>query len=222
MVFVFLLTNTYFCNTISYSMNFRVPKIIRKLYPSDVLWEIDSQSSIFLTFDDGPHPIVTPWVLKQLEKYNAHATFFCLGKNVEQYPETYQMIIDAGHKVGNHTYSHQKGFRMSTLRYLEDVSFASNFINSELFRPPYGQINLSQIKRLSQLYRIVMWTVMSRDYSLHVDGPTCFRNATKGVLPGSIIGFHDSLKSFDNLKYALPRVLEYFNNQNIHLRSIDL
>ena len=193
--------------------NFRVPKIIRSLYPSEVLWDIDSQSSVYLTFDDGPHPVVTPWVLRQLEKYGARATFFCLGKNVEQYPETYQMILDAGHSVGNHTYSHQKGFRMSTLRYIEDVAFAANYIHSELFRPPYGQISRTQIKRLSQHYRIVMWTVMSRDYSQYVNGETCFLNATKGVEPGAIIGFHDSLKSFDNLKYALPKVLQFYKER---------
>ncbi len=192
------------------------------MYPAEVLWEIESQSSVYLTFDDGPHPVVTPWVLRQLEKYGAKATFFCLGKNVEQYPETYQMILDAGHRVGNHTYSHQKGLRMSTLRYIEDVSFAANYIHSELFRPPYGQISKSQIKRLSQLYRIVMWTVMSRDYSQYVNSEACFRNATKGVKPGAIIGFHDSLKSFDNLKYALPKVLQYYKERNIHLRAINL
>ncbi|MBO5711089.1 MAG: polysaccharide deacetylase family protein [Rikenellaceae bacterium] len=202
--------------------NFRVPKIIRSLYPSEVLWDIDSQSSVYLTFDDGPHPVVTPWVLKQLEKYGAKATFFCLGKNVEQYPETYQMILDAGHSVGNHTYSHQKGFRMSTLRYIEDVAFAANYIHSELFRPPYGQISRTQIKRLSQHYRIVMWTVMSRDYSQYVNGEACFLNATKGVEPGAIIGFHDSLKSFDNLKYALPKVLQFYKERNINLRAIKL
>jgi peptidoglycan/xylan/chitin deacetylase (PgdA/CDA1 family) len=177
---------------------------------------------VYLTFDDGPHPVVTPWVLKQLEKYGAKATFFCLGKNVEQYPETYQMILDAGHSVGNHTYSHQKGFRMSTLRYIEDVAFAANYIHSELFRPPYGQISRTQIKRLSQHYRIVMWTVMSRDYSQYVNGETCFLNATKGVEPGAIIGFHDSLKSFDNLKYALPKVLQFYKERNINLRAIKL
>ena len=192
------------------------------MYPAEVLWEIESQSSVYLTFDDGPHPVVTPWVLRQLEKYGAKATFFCLGKNVEQYPETYQMILDAGHRVGNHTYSHQKGLRMSTLRYIEDVSFAANYIHSELFRPPYGQISRTQIKRLSQHYRIVMWTVMSRDYSQYVNGESCFRNATKGVEPGAIIGFHDSLKSFDNLKYALPKVLQYYKERNIHLRAINL
>ena len=202
--------------------NFRVPKIIRSLYPSEVLWDIDSQSSVYLTFDDGPHPVVTPWVLKQLEKYGAKATFFWLGKNVEQYPETYQMILDAGHSVGNHTYSHQKGFRMSTLRYIEDVAFAANYIHSELFRPPYGQISRTQIKRLSQHYRIVMWTVMSRDYSQYVNGETCFLNATKGVEPGAIIGFHDSLKSFDNLNYALPKGLQFYKERNINLRAIKL
>jgi peptidoglycan/xylan/chitin deacetylase (PgdA/CDA1 family) len=192
------------------------------MYPAEVLWEIESQSSVYLTFDDGPHPVVTPWVLRQLEKYGAKATFFCLGKNVEQYPETYQMILDAGHRVGNHTYSHQKGLRMSTLRYIEDVAFAANYIHSELFRPPYGQISRTQIKRLSQHYRIVMWTVMSRDYSQYVNGETCFLNATKGVEPGAIIGFHDSLKSFDNLKYALPKVLQFYKERNINLRAIKL
>ena len=120
---------------------------------------------VYLTFDDGPTPGVTEWILDQLAEYDAKATFFCLGKNAEQYPHLYRMIVDAGHAIGNHTYSHQKGWGMSLERYLEDVDFANDILHTDLFRPPYARIKPSQAHRISERYNIVMWDVLSRDYS---------------------------------------------------------
>ena len=131
----------------------------------DLIWEIDDEDGVFLTFDDGPTPGVTEWILSTLDKYDAKATFFVLGKNVEMYPDLYKRILDAGHKVGNHTYSHQKGWGMSLERYTEDVDFANDLIHSELFRPPYARITPAQARALSQRYKLVMWDVLSRDYS---------------------------------------------------------
>ena len=134
---------------------------------------------MFLTFDDGPTPGVTEWILSTLDKYDAKATFFVLGKNVEMYPDLYQRILDAGHKVGNHTYSHQKGWGMSLERYTEDVDFANDLIHSELFRPPYARITPAQARFLGQRYKLVMWDIISRDYNRRLSPRTCLRNVTK-------------------------------------------
>ena len=131
----------------------------------DLIWEIDDEDGVFLTFDDGPTPGVTEWILSTLDKYDAKATFFVLGKNVEMYPDLYKRILDAGHKVGNHTYSHQKGWGMSLERYTEDVDFANDLIHSELFRPPYARITPAQARFLGQRYKLVMWDIISRDYN---------------------------------------------------------
>ena len=131
----------------------------------DLIWEIDDAEGVFLTFDDGPTPGITEWILSTLDKYDAKATFFVLGKNVEMYPDLFQRILDAGHKVGNHTYSHQKGWGMSLERYTEDVDFANDFIHSELFRPPYARITPAQARLLGQRYKLVMWDIISRDYN---------------------------------------------------------
>ena len=128
----------------------------------DLIWEIDDEDGVFLTFDDGPTPGVTEWILSTLDKYDAKATFFVLGKNVEMYPDLYKRILDAGHKVGNHTYSHQKGWGMSLERYTEDVDFANDLIHSELFRPPYARITPAQARFLGQRYKLVMWDIISR------------------------------------------------------------
>ncbi len=202
-------------------MRLRPPKIIKRLMP-DLIWEIPDEDGIFLTFDDGPTPGVTEWVLSVLAKYNAKATFFALGKNVEMYPDLYEKILAEGHKVGNHTYSHQKGWRMSLERYTEDVDFANDFINSPLFRPPYGQITPAQSRYLGQRYKIVMWDVLSRDYNRNIPPRTCLRNVTKYLQPGAIVVFHDSEKSFRNLRYALPRTLERIKELGLVCKSIEL
>lgn len=131
----------------------------------DLIWEIDDADGVFLTFDDGPTPGITEWILSTLDKYDAKATFFVLGKNVEMYPDLYRRILDAGHRIGNHTYSHQKGWGMSLERYTEDVDFANDLIHSELFRPPYAQITPAQARFLGQRYKLVMWDIISRDYN---------------------------------------------------------
>ncbi len=188
-----------------------------------LVWNMAGERDVFLTFDDGPTPGITEWVIETLAQYDARATFFCLGKNVEQHPQTYARILEAGHKPGNHTYSHQKGWAMSTERYVEDVDFAAQLIHSDLFRAPYGRITPSQVRVLSERYNMVMWDVLSRDYSPLVSPRQCVRSVTRHVKQGSIVVFHDSHKSSRNLRYALPRVLDYiYNEKGLKCSSIDL
>lgn len=187
-----------------------------------LIWHIDDPAKVFITFDDGPTPGVTEWILDVLEKHDAKATFFCLGKNVEQYPDLYQKIVDAGHKTGNHTYSHQKGWEMSLERYTEDVYFANQYIKSDLFRPPYGRIRPSQARVLQERYSLIMWSIISRDYSRVVSPRTCLRNVTKHVRAGDIVVFHDSAKSFRNMRYALPRTLDFLRKNGLEPALIEL
>lgn len=202
-------------------MYFKPPKILKKIFPT-LIWEIEESGDVFLTFDDGPSPEATPFVLDTLKQYGAQATFFCLGKNVEQYPELFQRILDEGHMVGNHTYSHQKGWQMKTWRYIEDVDFANNLIHSNLVRPPYGRIKPRQARLLSERYNLIMWSVLSRDYSRYVSPRKCVTNVTKHVRGGSIVVFHDSKKSFRNLRYALPRVLQFLQEKSYRCSGIEL
>lgn len=178
--------------------------------------------SVYLTFDDGPTPEITDWVLDELAKYNAKATFFCLGKNAEQHPHLLERIIAEGHRPGNHTYSHQKGWSMSLERYVEDVEFANDLLHTDLFRPPYGRIKPSQAHRLSEHYTMVMWDVLSRDYSQFVSPRSCLHNVTKHVRGGSIVVFHDSEKAYRNLRYALPRTLQYIQDKGLKCSAIHL
>lgn len=202
-------------------MRFRPPKFLKRLMP-DLIWNLEDEGRVYLTFDDGPTPGITEWILNELSKYDAKATFFCLGKNVEQYPDLYQRILDAGHRVGNHTYSHQKGWEMSLERYVEDVDFGNQFLHTDLFRPPYGRIKPSQARVLAERYHLVMWDVLSRDYNPLISPRQCLKNVTKHVRGGSIVVFHDSLKSYRNMRYALPRTLQYLREQGLTCSSIDL
>ena len=202
-------------------MRITPPRFIRRLLP-DLIWEIDDPNALFLTFDDGPTPGVTEYILDTLAKHNAKATFFVLGKNVEMYPELYQRIIDEGHKVGNHTYSHQKGWKMSLERYIEDIDFAGDVVHSELFRPPYAQITIAQIRAIASRYKIVMWDIISRDYNQSLSPEKCLKNVTKYLRGGSIVVFHDSEKAFRNMSYALPRTLEYAASKGLECKIIEL
>ncbi len=202
-------------------MRLTPPKFLRRLMP-DLKWEIPSSDSVFLTFDDGPTPGITEWILSTLDKYDAKATFFLLGRNVEMYPDLYRRIVEAGHAVGNHTYSHQKGWKMSLERYVEDVEFANGFIESNLFRPPYAQITPSQARFLGRRYKLIMWDVLSRDYSGQVSPRGCLHNVVKYLAPGSVVVFHDSQKSFRNMSYALPRVLEHAAKLGLNCKRIEL
>ena len=202
-------------------MKIKPPKFVRRLMP-DLIWEIEDEQAVFLTFDDGPTPGVTEWILAMLEKYDAKATFFVLGKNVEMYPDLYQKILDAGHKVGNHTYSHQKGWSMSLDRYLEDIDFAGDIVHSELFRPPYARVTPAQMKAVAKRYKIVMWDIVSRDYNRALPPERCLRNVTKYIAPGSIVVFHDSEKAFKNMSYALPRTLRLVQQMGLKCKIIEL
>ena len=191
------------------------------MFPS-LIWSKPETDSVYLTFDDGPTPGVTEFILDRLAEYDAKATFFCLGKNAEQHPHLFRMIVEGGHRIGNHTYSHQKGWNMSLERYLEDVDFANGLLRSDLFRPPYGRITPMQARRIGERYHIVMWDVLSRDYSQFVSPRSCLHNVTRHVRGGSIVAFHDSVKSFRNMRYALPRTLEYLREKGLKCAAIEL
>jgi len=176
--------------------------------------------NVYITFDDGPTPVVTPWVLDRLDEADTKATFFCLGRNVDKYPDIYNQILSSGHSVGNHSYSHLKGFRNSIKRYMDDVQLAGNLIDSKLFRPPYGRIFPGQVKAVLEQYDIIMWDVLSIDYNSSLTGERVLQNVTRNVKPGSIIVFHDSDKASNNLYYALPRTLEFLQESGYKMKAI--
>jgi len=184
-------------------------------------WDLHGEHrEVYLTFDDGPTPVVTPWVLDRLDEAGAKGTFFCLGRNVDKHPEIYNMILTGGHSVGNHSYSHLKGFRSSIKRYMEDIDLASDMIDSKLFRPPYGRIFPGQVKAVLEQYDIIMWDVLSIDYNSGLSGERVLKNVTQNVKPGSIIVFHDSDKAADNLYHALPRTLDFLREEGYSMKSI--
>lgn len=179
-------------------------------YPS-LLWHVPVKDKIlYLTFDDGPIPEVTPWVLEELKKRNVKATFFCIGDNVRKYPMIFQSIRENGHTTGNHTYHHLNGWNTADKKYSEDIELANKLISSRLFRPPYGKIRISQISALKKKYRIVMWDVLSKDYDINLNGEHCYQRVIKSAQPGSVIVFHDSLKAQDRIRFALPKVMDHF------------
>jgi peptidoglycan/xylan/chitin deacetylase (PgdA/CDA1 family) len=198
----------------------RIPGILKKIYPG-LTWNIPGGDRVLhLTFDDGPTPEITDRVLKILAPSNARATFFCIGRNAERHPEILRRIIDAGHAVGNHTYSHLKGWYTPDREYYEDIELASQFVPSHLYRPAYGMITPAQIRYLKQRFHIVLWDVMSYDFDPSTSNEKCFSNVTRYAGPGSIIVFHDSVKASENLLYALPRVLEYFGGKGFKFEAI--
>ena len=189
------------------------PKILRWLYPS-ALWRMDpNEKAVYLTFDDGPIPEITPWVLDLLDNYHIKATFFLVGDNVRKHPKEFQMILDRGHRVGNHTFNHIGGLRHLSYNYLENTNQADALIKSNLFRPPHGWMRWGQYMVLSHRYTIVMWDLVTRDYSKRLNGRQVLGKVKKYVRNGSIITFHDSLKAEKNLKYALPRAIELLKEQ---------
>ena len=189
------------------------PSILKKIFPN-LIWDIKTnEKEIYLTFDDGPHPDITPRVLEILDKYKAKATFFCVGNNVRKHPDTYELILNKGHRVGNHSYSHSNGWKVSNDDYFDDIEKADKLIRSNLFRPPYGRITPSQIKHLKKKYSIIMWSVLTYDYSKKINKEQCLKNSIAKTRPGSIVVFHDSLKSANNLFYALPMFLKHFTDK---------
>jgi peptidoglycan/xylan/chitin deacetylase (PgdA/CDA1 family) len=185
-----------------------------------------NEKTIYLTFDDGPHPDITPFVLNELKKYNAKGSFFCLGNNVALYPQTYQQIIDEGHAVGNHTHNHPNGWEVSTEEYVQDISKAAEYIQSNLFRPPYGRIKKEQSKKVKKAMnneqtKIIMWDVLSADFDTEFSPQQCLNNVLKNSGNGSIVVFHDSEKAFRNLEYSFPRALKQFADEGYDFKKIE-
>ena len=186
----------------------KTPRIVRWAYP-ECVWRLPTDGKdVYLTFDDGPTPEVTPWVLEELDKVGAKATFFLIGRNVEAHPEIVAQIRDRGHSIGNHCYNHEKGWVTADADYLESVAKTNALLQSNLFRPPYGRIKKSQIAALKDRYKIIMWDVLSHDYDKRLTPEECITNVVDNVRPGSIIVFHDSVKAWPNLCTSLPEVLK--------------
>ncbi len=203
-------------------MFFRTPFFLPVLFPR-LLWRIPTQEKqIYLTFDDGPVPGPTEFVLDMLKKFGAKATFFCIGDNIRKHPIIFSRIIEEGHSIGNHTFNHLKGWSYSTKDYMLNIELCNDqmeaansgqsSVSQKLFRPPYGRITLKQINSLEDNYRIIMWDVLSQDYDRSVSSDSCLNGSIKSTRPGSIVVFHDSLKAERNLTYTLPRYLEHFSN----------
>lgn len=196
-------------------------KWLRWLYPQ-ALWRMDvNDHSVYLTFDDGPIPESTPFILKVLKEFDVKATFFVVGDNVRKYPELYQQILNEGHRVGNHTYNHIGGARHSIYTYEKNVKKCDDLIHSDLFRPPHGWMRPTQYHRFKHKFRIVMWDLVTRDYSKRLSAYDVVRNVHLYARNGSIITFHDSLKSIDKLHYALPASLRYLKSQGYEFKVFD-
>jgi len=181
------------------------------------------ENILYLTFDDGPHPTITPFVLDELKKIGAKATFFSIGKNVHQYPEIYKRIMAEGHAVGNHTYRHLNGWKTADEEYFEDIRHAETVINSKLYRPPYGKIRRSQIVEIISPrfgMKVIMWTVLSGDFDEKLSKEQCLDNVINTSEPGAIIVFHDSEKAADRMTYALPKMLEHFKNKGYRFEKL--
>lgn len=201
----------------------KTPGILKALYKS-CIWDLSpANNTVYLTFDDGPHPEATPFILEQLKKYDAQGTFFCIGKNVVEHPGIYQQILEAGHSTGNHTHNHLNGWKTSTDKYIGNILEARKYIASPLFRPPYGRITPFQVKQLQRTVpgtKIIMWDVLSADFDQAIDGEACVQNVVFKMKPGSIVVFHDSTKAWDRMSYALPRVLEFCKKQGYRMAAI--
>ncbi|MEQ1553579.1 MAG: polysaccharide deacetylase family protein [Ferruginibacter sp.] len=201
----------------------KTPNWLQMFFPA-MVWKIKTMhKNIYLTFDDGPHPVHTTFVLDELKKYNAKATFFCIGKNVKDYPNVYTRIINEGHSVGNHTHNHLKGKKTTNKLYIENVSEASKYIDSNLFRPPYGSIKKMQTKLLTGMpnpFKIIMWTVLSGDFDIKLTKEKCLKNVLEKTKSGDIVVFHDSEKAAERMYFALPKMLEHFTDRNYFFKKI--
>ena len=198
----------------------RLPGFITALFP-DAIWRLKEQGRVvYLTFDDGPIPEVTPWVVDLLKRENIKATFFCVGENVKRYPEVYQQILADGHSVGNHTFNHWQGLKKGNQEYFENIELATAFIDSDLFRPPHGFLKRAQYKYLKSRFRIIMWDLISCDYDARLKPETVLKNIVDFVREGSVITFHDSIKAQQNLQEVLPKAIQYLKEQGYRFEAI--
>lgn len=203
----------------------KIPWLLRRVYP-EFVWKIPSKERVvYLSFDDGPHPVITPFVLDLLVKFDARASFFCIGDNVQRHPDIYRRMVAEGHAVGNHTNNHLNGWKTDDEEYVQNIRDASVHIRSSLFRPPYGRIKKSQARMMKQSadlkqLRVIMWDVLSGDFDTAFTPEICFRNVVDNVSPGSVIVFHDSEKAFGNLRQCLPEVLSWLKTEGYAMRAI--
>ena len=226
----------------------KTPWLLKRIMYPSLIWDKPAEEKIlYLTFDDGPHVNATPFVLDQLKQYNAKATFFCIGKNVVQHPAIYRRILDEGHKAGNHTFSHLNGWKTNDKTYFKNIFEAAKYIDSDLFRPPYGRITKfqasvltgtrykvqstkyemqsmndsnSKFKIQNSKFKIIMWSILSGDFDSKISPQRCLENVVLNTKPGNIIVFHDSAKAWDKMSFALPKVLEHFSKQGYSFKSL--
>jgi len=199
----------------------RSPWWLKRLYPGRV-WDMRSSvNTIYLSFDDGPEPTITPFVLDELAKYGAKATFFCIGNNVVQHPELFSRILDEGHAVGNHSFDHLNGWKTKDAIYVDNVLKAKRYINSIMFRPPYGKMTHSQQKKLAKLgFKTIMWNVLSGDFDESISPEQCCSNVIDNAASGAVVVFHDSKKASERLSYSLPLVLKHFTEKGYRFDKI--
>ena len=199
------------------------PLLLKWYYPSLTWNKSRTEKAIYLTFDDGPIPDVTDFVLKTLKDQEVKATFFCIGDNIRKHPQLYQQLLAEGHQVGNHTFNHLKGWKTDDVTYLDNFEKCQALTGSKLFRPPYGRIKKSQVRKIRERYpdmNIIMWDVLSGDFDLELSPEGCYHNVEKHVENGSIIVFHDSLKAFERLQYALPRCIAELKSKGYQFRTL--
>ncbi len=198
----------------------KIPRGIQRLFPQFEFHIPTTEKVLYLTFDDGPVPEVTPLVLRILKRYNAKATFFCVGDNIRKYPDCFKQVIDEGHRVGNHTMHHLQGIKVSTEQYLNDVAHCAELCHSKLFRPPYGRLRPKQIRLLrKQCYRFILWSVISRDYNQRLTPEQCLDNSLK-LSSGDILLFHDSIKAKRNMLHSLYGVMEHYHALGFRFEAI--
>lgn len=198
----------------------KTPRLIQNLLPT-FTWRIPTEEKVlYLTFDDGPIPEVTPWVLDTLRRFNAKATFFCVGDNVKKNPSVFQQVLAEGHAVGNHTFNHLNGWDSENISFFHNVRHCAKLVKSSLFRPPYGRLTPKQTQFLTRHYQIVMWDVLSGDFDQTISKEDCLSNVMASTKRGSIIVFHDSQKAAERMMYTLPRVLEHFAAKGYRFESL--
>ncbi len=199
----------------------KTPWYLKSVYPS-LVWDMPKQNTLYLTFDDGPVPGVTDKILQILASYEARATFFCIGDNVQKHPDLFHSVSTAGHAIGNHTFHHVNGWKTNTAEYVQEADDCDALTGSMLFRPPYGRISYQQIQELKKKYAIIMWDVLSGDFDLQLTPDQCAHNVTANASDGSIIVFHDSEKAKERVLNALPKVLHYFKNKGYAFSALPL